>query len=55
MLWLAILCAILAILFGMLGFAANVAWVGFKVLFWIFLVLWIVSLIGSLFQRPTSY
>jgi len=53
MLFLAILCAILAILFGVLGFAANVAWAGFKVLFWIFLILWIVSLIGSFFRRPT--
>lgn len=54
MLWLAILCAILAMVFGMLGFAADVAWAGFKVLFWIFMAMWILSLIGSLFQRPRA-
>jgi uncharacterized membrane protein YtjA (UPF0391 family) len=53
MLWLAILCAILAILFGALGFAANIAWVGFKILFWIFLALWILSVLASFFRRPT--
>ncbi len=53
MLWLAILCVILAVIFGVLGFVANIAWAGFKILFWIFLMLWLLSLIGSILQRPT--
>jgi uncharacterized membrane protein YtjA (UPF0391 family) len=51
MVWLIILFAILAIIFGFWGFAAA-AWVGLKVLFWIFLALFILSLIGSMFRRP---
>jgi uncharacterized membrane protein YtjA (UPF0391 family) len=51
MLWLVLLFAILSIIFGFWAFAA-VAWVGLKVLFWIFLVLFVLSLIGSLFRRP---
>ncbi len=49
MLWLIILFAILAIIFGAWGFgaAAATAWVGAKVLFWIFLVLFILSLLGG--------
>lgn len=55
MLGLAILFAILAIIFGIMGFggAAAVAWTGAKVLFWIFIVLFILSILGGLaWRRP---
>ena len=47
--WLAILFAILTIVFGIWGFAfaASVTWVGVKVLFWVCLVLFVLSLLGS--------
>ena len=54
MLWLAIMFLILAIIFGVLGFgaAAGLAWVGFKVLFFVFIVLLIISLIAGWGRRP---
>jgi uncharacterized membrane protein YtjA (UPF0391 family) len=44
---------ILAIVFGVLGFgvASTMAWVGFKVLFFIFIVLLIISLIAGWGRR----
>ncbi len=49
MLWLVVLFAILAIIFGVWGFgiAAAATWVGIKVLFWIFVVLFVLSLLGG--------
>jgi uncharacterized membrane protein YtjA (UPF0391 family) len=43
-----VIFAILAIIFGVWGFgtAAATAWAGVQVLFWVFLVLFILSLIG---------
>jgi uncharacterized membrane protein YtjA (UPF0391 family) len=41
--WLVILFAILTILFGAWGFAVGAAWAGARILFWIFLALFIVS------------
>ena len=56
MLRLAILFAVLAIVFGILGYggAAAIAWEGAKVLFWIFIVLLLVSVIfgGLAFRNP---
>ena len=48
MLGLLVLFAILAVIFGVLGFgtAAAASWAGVQVLFWIFLVLFVLSLIG---------
>jgi uncharacterized membrane protein YtjA (UPF0391 family) len=54
MLRLAILFVVLAIVFGILGYggAAAIAWDGARILFWIFLVLLVISLIfGGLFYR----
>jgi uncharacterized membrane protein YtjA (UPF0391 family) len=54
MLRFAILFVVLAIVFGILGYggAAAIAWEGAKILFWIFLVLVIISLFfGVLFSR----
>jgi uncharacterized membrane protein YtjA (UPF0391 family) len=44
---------ILAIIFAVLGFgaAAGLAWVGFKVLFIIFIVLFLISLIAGWGRR----
>ena len=49
MIALAVLFAILAIIFGLWGYglAATVAWAGAKILFWIFVVLLIVAVIGD--------
>jgi uncharacterized membrane protein YtjA (UPF0391 family) len=49
MLWLVLLFAILAIIFGWWGFAAgaSVAWAGAQILFWVFLVLFLLSLFGG--------
>ncbi len=46
---LAILFAILTIIFAIWAFGtgAGVVWAGAQVLFWVFLVLFILSLIGS--------
>lgn len=54
MLWLAIVFAILAILFGFWGFgaAAGVAWAGAQILFWICVVLFVLSLLGGYWRRP---
>jgi uncharacterized membrane protein YtjA (UPF0391 family) len=48
MLGLAVLFAILAIVFGVWGFgvAAATAWAGAKILFWIFVVLFVMSLVA---------
>ena len=45
---LVILLAILSVVFGVwaFAFAAEVAWVGIKVIFWICLILFLLSLIG---------
>jgi len=45
---LVILFAILAIIFGVwgFGFAAATAWAGVKILFWVFIVLLVLSLFG---------
>ena len=53
MLWLASAFLILSIIFGVLGFgaAAGMAWVGFKVLFFVFLVAFVVSLLMGVFRR----
>lgn len=47
--WLVIAFAILTIVFGVWGFAfaAAATWAGIKVLFWVCLVLFILSLLGS--------
>lgn len=52
MLLLAILFAILAVVFGLWGFTATVAWAGAKVFFWVFAVLFVISLLGGLFRSP---
>lgn len=56
MLRLAILFAILALLFGVMGFsgAEAIAWDGARILFWIFIVLLVVSLIfgGLTYRQP---
>lgn len=51
---LAILFAILCVIFGVWAFAATAVWVGAKVLFWICLALLVLSLIGGAFRpaRP---
>lgn len=58
MLWLAILFAVLAIIFGVWGFgaAAATAWVGAKVLFWVWLVLFIITLLAGVAwpRRPVA-
>jgi hypothetical protein len=43
-----VLFAILAIVFGVWGFvfAAEAVWVGVRILFWVFLVLFVLSLLG---------
>lgn len=48
MLGLVILFAILAIIFGIWGFgvAAATAWAGVKILFWVWIVLLILSFLG---------
>jgi uncharacterized membrane protein YtjA (UPF0391 family) len=48
MLGLVILFAILAIIFGIWGFGAAAAttWVGVQVLFWVFIALLVLSLLG---------
>jgi uncharacterized membrane protein YtjA (UPF0391 family) len=51
--WLVVLFAILAIIFGFWGFAAVAVWEGIRVLFWVFLALFILSLLGGMF-RPTQ-
>ncbi len=53
MLALAILFAILAIIFGFWGFgaAAATAWAGAQVLFWVFVVLFVLSLLGGFWWR----
>jgi len=53
MLGLAILFAVLAIIFGIWGFgaAAATAWAGAKILFWVFVALFILSLLGSTWTR----
>jgi hypothetical protein len=45
---LVILFAILSVIFGVWAFvfAAAVAWVGIKIIFWICLILFLLSLIG---------
>ena len=45
---LAILFAVLSVIFGVwvFAFAAHVAWEGVKVLFWVFVVLFLLSLLG---------
>ena len=49
MLGLAILFAILAIVFGIWGYgaAAATAWGGAQILFWVFIALFILSLLGG--------
>jgi uncharacterized membrane protein YtjA (UPF0391 family) len=49
MLFFVILFAILAIVFGFWGFGAGaaVAWAGAQILFWVFLVLFVISLLGG--------
>ena len=49
---LAILFAVLSLIFGILGFAATVAWAAAKVLFWVFLGLFVVSLLVGLLRQP---
>ena len=49
---LAVLFAILCIIFGILGFAATAAWAVAKVLFWVFLTLFVISLLGGFVRRP---
>jgi uncharacterized membrane protein YtjA (UPF0391 family) len=49
---LVVLFLILCIIFGFWGFAATAVWVGIKVLFWIFLALLILSLVGGLLGGP---
>jgi len=53
LLWMVIVFAILAIVFGIWGFAfaAATVWTGAKVLFWVFLVLFVLSLLGMLMPR----
>ena len=60
MLGLVVLFAILAIIFGFWGFgvAAATVWVGVKILFWVWIVLMIISFFGWLGRaqgtRPLS-
>ncbi len=49
---LVILFIILCIIFGFWGFAVEAAWVGAKVLFWICIVLLVLSLLGGAFSGP---
>jgi uncharacterized membrane protein YtjA (UPF0391 family) len=53
MLYLALVFALLAIVFGIMGFgaAAAVAWSGAQILFWVFVVLFILSLLGGVWWR----
>jgi len=53
MLYWSIVCLILAIVFAVLGFgvAATMAWVGFKILFIVFIVLFLISLIAGWGRR----
>ena len=50
---LAFVFAVLCFLFGILGFAATATWVGAKVLFALFLVLFLVSLASGA-MRPAG-
>jgi uncharacterized membrane protein YtjA (UPF0391 family) len=54
MLWLAILFLILAFVAGALGFGlvAGTAYLAAKVLFFVFLVLFVLSLIGGATRQP---
>ena len=54
MLWLAILFLILAFASGALGFGlvAGTAYMAAKVLFFVFIVLFLLSLIGGAARRP---
>ncbi len=56
MVGLIVLFLILSIIFGFWGFAAATVWVGIKVLFWVFIALLIISIIGALFRpgRPVA-
>jgi hypothetical protein len=54
MIALAFLFLILAVIFGIWAVAATVVWAGAKVLFWLFAVLFIATLLGTLVDRPRS-
>ncbi len=45
-----ILFAILAAIFGFWGFAVATVWIGVKVLFWVFVVLLVLSILGSVLR-----
>ena len=47
MYWLAVLFAILTVIFGAWAFSASAVWAGAQVLFWVCLVLFVLSLIGG--------
>jgi hypothetical protein len=51
MLWLVLVFSILSVVFRFWAFAAA-AWIGLKILFWVFLVLLNLSLIGTIFRSP---
>ena len=46
-----VIFAILAIVFGVWGFAAAVVWEGAKIIFWICVVLFVLSVIGWFTRR----
>lgn len=54
MLRLALLFLVIAVIAGLLGFGgvANFSWEGARILFFIFLVLAVISLLGGVFRRP---
>jgi uncharacterized membrane protein YtjA (UPF0391 family) len=54
MLRLALLFLIIAVIAGFLGFGgvAYFSWEGAKILFFVFLVLAVISLLGGVFRRP---
>jgi uncharacterized membrane protein YtjA (UPF0391 family) len=55
MLRLAIVFLVIALIAGFLGFAgvANFSWEGAKILFFIFLILAVLSFVGGAFRRRT--
>ena len=54
MLRLALLFLVVAVIAGLLGFGgiASLSWEGARILFFVFLVLAVISLLGGVFRRP---
>ncbi len=56
MLRLALLFLVIAVIAGLLGFGgiASFSWEGAKILFFVFLVLAVISLLGGVFRGPVT-